>query len=294
MAPAHHHRPGGPLSRRQVLGAASGISLAVIAAIAGVELSGKPSSRTRAPGSSSEAASAATPTATTTTPPAGSAAPTTTVPATTTTEPPTTTTEPPTTTTTEPPVSGPFAAIEWFGPTDARQVYLTVDDGWFPSQRVLELMRAEHVPVTAFLIADAAQEHLDYWKAFLDAGGRIQNHTLSHPWLTKLPASEVAAQWEQTQTRFRQWFGLTPTLGRPPYGAVDPLVQHYAAEAGLSRLVMWSATANSGPLRTWNSRPLAAGEIVLSHWDPGLDQELEAALEAAHAAGLTPSFLDEA
>jgi peptidoglycan/xylan/chitin deacetylase (PgdA/CDA1 family) len=297
MAPAHHHRQGGPLSRRQVLGAASGISLAVIATVTGLELSGRSSSRTKAPGS--KAASATTPTATT--PAAGHAAPTTTVPATTTTAPPTTTTteppttaEPPTTTTTEQPVSGPLSEIQWFGPATDKRVYLTVDDGWFPSQRVLELMRAEHIPVTAFLIANAAEEHLDYWKAFLAAGGRIQNHTLSHPWLTKLPASEVAVQWEQTQQRFRQWFGLTPTLGRPPYGAVDPLVQHYAAEAGLSRLVMWSATANTGPLRTWNSRPLAAGEIVLSHWDPGLDQELELALEAAHASGLTPAYLDEA
>jgi hypothetical protein len=260
-----------------------------VAAVAGVELSGGSSTKSKAassspstlPSSSTTSAPAET---TTTAPRTSKPAPTTT----------TTAPEPTTTTTTEPAVSGPMADIEWFGPSSDKRVYLTVDDGWFPSQRVLELMRSEHIPVTAFLIADAVEEHMDYWKAFLDAGGRIQNHTLSHPWLTRVPPAEIAEQWDRTQALYHQWFGLTPTLGRPPYGAVNPLVQHYAAEAGLSRLVMWSATANSGPLKTWNSAPLAAGDIVLSHWDPGLDQEIELALEAAHGAGLTPSYLDEA
>jgi len=288
MAPAHHHQAGRSFSRRQILSAASGISLAVVAAVAGVELSGGSSTKSKAASSSPSTL----PSSSTTSAPAET---TTTAPRTSKPAPTTTTTAPETTTTTtEPAVSGPMADIEWFGPSSDKRVYLTVDDGWFPSQRVLELMRSEHIPVTAFLIADAVEEHMDYWKAFLDAGGRIQNHTLSHPWLTRVPPAEIAEQWDRTQALYHQWFGLTPTLGRPPYGAVNPLVQHYAAEAGLSRLVMWSATANSGPLKTWNSAPLAAGDIVLSHWDPGLDQEIELALEAAHGAGLTPSYLDEA
>lgn len=82
----------------------------------------------------------------------------------------------------------------YFGPAGNRNVYFTIDDGWFPSRRVLEIMKSERVPVTTFLIVDAAQEHLSYWHDFADAGGRIENHTVSHPYLTRLPRGEAERQ----------------------------------------------------------------------------------------------------
>src|SRR5262249_60950790 len=60
-------------------------------------------------------------------------------------------------------------------------IYITVDDGWTPSPRVLDIMRQTHLPVTAFLIEQAAQRDLPYWRSFVQAGGAIEDHTGSHP-----------------------------------------------------------------------------------------------------------------
>ncbi len=191
----------------------------------------------------------------------------------------------------------PHPALRYFGPTEDKAVYLTIDDGWFPDPAVLDMVRSEKLPITTFLIAEAATlapERLAFWKAFARAGGTIENHTLSHPWLTRLPAGEVEAQWERTSVAFRKYFGYRPTLGRPPYGAVDEEVSRAAGNAGLVELVMWSALDAGEGIQTWNGGPLAAGSIVLMHWDPGLTGELRQVLAACERQGLVPRPLPQA
>ncbi len=170
-------------------------------------------------------------------------------------------------------------------------MYLTIDDGWYPNEKVLEVMRSEHLAITTFLISQAGdddKEHFAFWKRFVAAGGVVQNHTVSHPWLTKVPAGEIEAQWEGASAAFAKWFGSRPTLGRPPYGAVDDAVWRAATNCGLEELVMWSAVDNGHGLETWDKGPLAPGAIVLMHWDPGLYGELRQVLAACEAQGLTP------
>jgi peptidoglycan/xylan/chitin deacetylase (PgdA/CDA1 family) len=181
--------------------------------------------------------------------------------------------------------------LRYFGPSGQRNVYFTIDDGWFPSSRVLEIMRSEAVPVTTFLIVDAAREHLGFWRDFADAGGRIENHTVSHPYLTSLPPGEAERQWAQPQQAFRRWFGRTPVLGRPPYGAINDAVSAAARNAGLTTMVAWSAVDNSGTVQTWNRQRLSDGEIALSHWDPGAGADLAQLVAAARENGLTPAYL---
>ena len=62
-----------------------------------------------------------------------------------------------------------------------RAIYITIDDGWTPSAEVLDLMHRTYLPITAFLIANAARQNLSYWKAFVAAGGMIGDHTVSIP-----------------------------------------------------------------------------------------------------------------
>ena len=136
----------------------------------------------------------------------------------------------------------PFYA---FASPAGRAVYITVDDGWTPSSQVLVTMQRTHLPVTAFLIEQAAQRNLVYWRAFAEAGGTIGDHTVSHPDLTKLSLSQATLQWAQARAALGRWFGKTPAMGRPPYGAWDPTVAAAAYRAGLKDLVGWSATVTS-------------------------------------------------
>jgi peptidoglycan/xylan/chitin deacetylase (PgdA/CDA1 family) len=80
----------------------------------------------------------------------------------------------------------PEVPLYSFASSADRAIYITVDDGWTPSRMVLSIMRRTHVPVTAFLIEQAAQRNLPYWPAFVQAGGMVGDHTVSHPRLTAL------------------------------------------------------------------------------------------------------------
>ena len=181
-----------------------------------------------------------------------------------------------------------------FASPAGRAVYITVDDGWTPSAQVLTIMRRTHLPVTAFLIAQAAERNLPYWRAFAAAGGTIGDHTVSHPVMTKLTLTQAATQWGQARESLGRWFGRLPVLGRPPYGAFNPTVEAAGYRGGLTTLVGWSATMTANHIQTWNGKRLQAGEIVLLHWVPGLGHEMVTLLKAIHAAHLTPAPLTSA
>jgi len=169
-----------------------------------------------------------------------------------------------------------------------RAIYITVDDGWTPSREVLAIIRRTHLPVTAFLIQQAARQNLPYWRAFVQAGGMVGDHTVSHPNLTKLTLGNATEQWGQARRTLGRWLGRTPVLGRPPYGAFNPVVQAAAYRGGLKTLVGWSATADGDGIHAWNGRRLAPGEIVLLHWIPGLGHQLTKLLKVIHARHLHP------
>jgi len=185
----------------------------------------------------------------------------------------------------------PFYA---FASPAGRAIYITVDDGWTPSSQVLVTMDRTHLPVTAFLIEQAAQRNLVYWRAFADAGGTIADHTVSHPDLTKLSLSQATSQWAQARLALGRRLGKAPVMGRPPYGAFDPAVAAAAYRAGLKTLVGWSATVTSAGIHTWNGKRLEPGEIVLLHWVPGLGQQLTRLLAVIHARHLHPMPLTPA
>ena len=185
----------------------------------------------------------------------------------------------------------PFYA---FASPAGRAIYITVDDGWTPSSQVLVTMERTHLPVTAFLIEQAAQRNLVYWRAFAEAGGTVADHTVSHPNLTKLSLSQATSQWAQARLALGRWLGKAPAMGRPPYGAFDPAVAAAAYRAGLKALVGWSATVTSAGIHTWNGKRLEPGEIVLLHWVPGLGQQMTKLLAVIHARHLHPMPLTPA
>jgi peptidoglycan/xylan/chitin deacetylase (PgdA/CDA1 family) len=188
----------------------------------------------------------------------------------------------------------PETSLYSFANPAHRAIYITVDDGWTPSPRVLTIMRRTQLPVTAFLIERAAQRDLPYWRAFVSAGGTVGDHTVSHPNLTKLTLGQATAQWGQARRGLGQLLGQVPFLGRPPYGAFDPVVQAAAYRGGLKKLVGWSVVVDSDGIHTWDGKGLEPGEIVLLHWVPGLGGQLGRLLNVIHARHLSPEPLTAA
>lgn len=188
------------------------------------------------------------------------------------------------------------AGLYDFGPAAGGRIYLTIDDGWTPSARVLALVRRTHLPITVFLIKQAALQHPAYWREIAAAGAAIEDHTVSHPLLTSLSLRQAQRQWAGARAAFASWYGRAPWAGRPPYGGVDARVRAAAALAGLRALFGWSAVVNPPGigrpgLHTYDHGPLRAGEIVLLHWDPGLYRQLTSLLAIIKKSHLTPAFL---
>jgi Predicted xylanase/chitin deacetylase len=170
-------------------------------------------------------------------------------------------------------LTGPIPYVLWSVPTTAKVVFITVDDGWYPSESVLAVMREQHVPISAFLIGKAVQERPDFWRAFLAVGGDIDNHTFTHPDLTKESLEEIVSQIETAQ-KYLNTFS-TPSLFRPPYGSYNQTVCQAASQAGIKHVVIWNATMDSNGLQTYNGKPLEPGSIILLHWVPDLAAQLE-------------------
>jgi peptidoglycan/xylan/chitin deacetylase (PgdA/CDA1 family) len=185
----------------------------------------------------------------------------------------------------------PSAALYCFASSAGRAVYITIDDGWTTSAEVLDLMHQTYLPITAFLIAQAAQKNLGYWREFTAAGGLIGDHTVSHPYLTKLTLTAATTQWGQDRTDLDRWLSQTPAIGRPPYGAFNATVEKAAGRGGLTALAGWSATMSGDSVQTWDGKPLSPGEIVILHWDPGLGAQLTALLAVIRAQHLNPEPL---
>lgn len=199
----------------------------------------------------------------------------------------------PSPTPTPPPAPRPLPAAPaiYFGPAARGAFYITIDDGGTPDPRVIALMQRTHLPITAFLISNIAASHLDYWRSFVAAGGDIEDHTVSHPDMTKLSQSADKAQWAGASQAIAKWFGKTPILGRPPYGTFNRNVQIAAGQAGLRYVVLWSASMYNGNLTTYDHEALRAGEIVILHWIPGMYDSLVRLLQIASARGLHPAAL---
>ena len=188
----------------------------------------------------------------------------------------------------------PEVPLYAFASPARRAIYITVDDGWTPSSQVLAIMRRTHLPVMAFLIQEAARQHLPYWRAFVRAGGTVGDHSVSHPDLTKLTLGQATLQWAQARQALGRWLGQAPLLGRPPYGDFDRTVLAAARQGGLKALAGWSVTVDGDGIRTWDGQGLEPGEIVLLHWVPGLGHQLIRLLAAIHRQHPRPSPLTAA
>jgi|GEM_PF-4399048 Predicted xylanase/chitin deacetylase len=152
-------------------------------------------------------------------------------------------------------------------------VYITIDDGWYPNQEVLKIMQQYHLPITTYLIEQAAQRHPDFWHDFVNAGGHIEDHTFNHPFLTHLSKADQINQISQPINYFRQ-YGPPPDELRPPYGDFNSEVGQAAKDSGIKHIVMWNAEMKNSIFTTRNGQELKPGDIILLHWEPGLDQEI--------------------
>jgi peptidoglycan-N-acetylglucosamine deacetylase len=116
-------------------------------------------------------------------------------------------------------------------------IALTFDDGPGPyTPAVLSVLQQYRVPASFFEIGDEVARYPQYAKMVAAAGYPVESHTWSHPDLTTLPVSGVAAQIDMTQSEIQAVTGTTPQCVRPPYDAWNATVLNQIAVRGLTTM----------------------------------------------------------
>jgi peptidoglycan/xylan/chitin deacetylase (PgdA/CDA1 family) len=176
------------------------------------------------------------------------------------------------------PVTGWLAGKDWTViPTSRHVVALTFDAGAnadaVPS--VLAILRREGVPATFFLTGDFVRDFPGAARSIAAAGFRIGDHTVSHPYLTRLGDAAVRQEILGAARQITAVTGKSPLpLFRFPFGDADARTIAIANQAGYVPVrwtvdtLGWEGIAGRITAPVVVSRVLGAarpGEIALMH-----------------------------
>ncbi|MBN1811493.1 MAG: polysaccharide deacetylase family protein [Anaerolineae bacterium] len=115
-----------------------------------------------------------------------------------------------------------------------RLVALTLDDGPTVSYtgEVLDVLRAEGVPATFFVVGKALERNLDVCRAIVAEGHELGNHTYSHPHMVMQPYSTLRDEIERTDTLIRACGYEGEIHFRAPGGKQFLALPYYLARTG--------------------------------------------------------------
>lgn len=173
------------------------------------------------------------------------------------------------------------------GSLTTKAVALTFDDGpddvWTP--KIASVLRQYNVKATFMCVGRRVQANPLVLQNLVKAGHEIGNHTWNHPNLTKIPIADVKTQIQETGDEIKRVTGVTPTLFRPPYGALNDAVIQEVQALGY-KIVYWNVDSLdwdklTGPQTAANvlshTRP---GSIILMHSAGGRGESLADTVEA--------------
>lgn len=179
-------------------------------------------------------------------------------------------------------------------PVEGRYIAMTFDDG--PSAtltpRLLDILKERNIKATFFVIGENAERHPEILAREAAEGHEIEDHSWSHPQLTKISEEQLQKEVGNTSDVIFKATGKRPIYLRPPYGAMNPRTKHFIEEHYGMKIILWSVD----PL-DWK-RPGSAvvsqrivegvkpGAIILSHdIHPGTIDAVPATLDALSAKG---------
>ena len=150
-------------------------------------------------------------------------------------------------------------------------IALTFDDGPGPyTAQLLDILDQHGAKATFFLIGSKVSAQADVLRRMHARGHQLGNHSWSHPELPKLPVGQIAGEIDRTNDAIKQATGVTPTVMRPPYGAVNSAVLEQLRLRGMSS-ILWSVDTRDWADRNSEivcSRAVAGahpGAIILMH-----------------------------
>ena len=151
-------------------------------------------------------------------------------------------------------------------------VALTFDDG--PTSeftpQILAILKKYDIKATFFMVGMNAKNHPDIVKQVLAAGHRIENHSLTHPMLTKLNEASLDREVNEPAVILNNIIGHRPNCLRYPYGASNSHVRAVIRSYGMVPVPMgWNSFDYDRPgvekIVSWVLQNARSGQVFLFH-----------------------------
>lgn len=134
------------------------------------------------------------------------------------------------------------SSLKWRVHTQARELFLTFDDGPVngPTEFVLDTLRQFNAKATFFCIGDNVRKHQQVFDAILNDGHIVGNHTYHHlnGWKT------ATAEYLDNVMKCEEVLGASGNgrrrLFRPPYGRIT---RSQIRSLGAFDIIMWDVLA---------------------------------------------------
>jgi peptidoglycan/xylan/chitin deacetylase (PgdA/CDA1 family) len=178
-------------------------------------------------------------------------------------------------------------------PTTNKVIFLGIDDGIVRDPAVVDLLRQANIPFTMFLVKGEADAGTDYFRQLQAVGGVVEDHTITHPDLTKVSYGQLQTEVCGSLDDFQALFGRRPTLFRPPYGLSNANVQAAVASCGLKAVVLWKGSTNDGRFDLQEGTQLTPGDVVLMHFRTDLLANLQKVFEVCRQQGFAIASLED-
>lgn len=192
-----------------------------------------------------------------------------------------------------PPIENGLAPVISTIPTKEPVVFLGIDDGAFKDPSVVALMKQNNIKASLFLTYNVIANNSDFFKELIAQGSPVENHSITHAHMTSLNYAGQKQEICGQSDLMEQLYGRRPVFFRPPGGHYNADTQRAVADCGMKAIVMWIAKANGGSMQYQIGNSLRPGDIVLMHFRPEFQQDMNAFVNAMNAAGLHTELLND-
>ena len=104
--------------------------------------------------------------------------------------------------------------------TDEKKIAISFDAAWGndDTEKLISILRQYNVPATFFIVGGWVDKYPQSVKQLSDAGHSIQNHSNTHPYMTKISTEQIITELKTCNEKIAKITGKTPALHRFPYG----------------------------------------------------------------------------
>jgi peptidoglycan/xylan/chitin deacetylase (PgdA/CDA1 family) len=178
-------------------------------------------------------------------------------------------------------------------PVKDNVVFITIDDGWEKDADFVRLIRERKVPLTLFLANMAIKKDYAYFRGLQQAGALIEDHTMTHPYLPKLPYAGQKREICTAADVYTKQYGTRPTLLRAPYGATRHDTLRAARDCGMRAVFFWREVVSNGRIAYQVAGGLHRGDILLVHFNPNMTADFKRMLHTIQKQGFKPAAVKD-